>query len=166
METDDCWEWNKNVSKRGDGLTGYGYVYIPKSDSSPNRGKRVRASRFFYGLIGTIPEGMQVLHRCDNKLCVNPAHLFLGTQKDNMDDCAAKGRTYRGGAHNPQAGEEHVHHKLTQAQVDELRLRKARDRTPNRTLAEDYGISSCAVSRIINGLKWKKSYRGKGVTLL
>ena len=74
-----CWEWT--ACKAG----GYGQIYV--------RGKLVYAHRLSWVWAnGKIPKGLFVLHKCDNRVCVNPDHLFLGTNKDNMQDCVRKGR--------------------------------------------------------------------------
>jgi hypothetical protein len=86
-KTDDCWIW-KGYEKS----CGYGGMRA--------YGKNWFAHRLSYTLnIGEIPEGMYVCHKCDNPICVRPDHLFLGTHKDNMADCKAKGR-YVGGRGN------------------------------------------------------------------
>lgn len=75
----DCWIWTGNIDARG-----YGRVH------KDNR--RQRAHRVAYELsIGEIPEGLLACHSCDNKRCVNPSHIFIGTQKDNMQDWTKKG---------------------------------------------------------------------------
>lgn len=74
-----CWEWKNSVGKNQ-----YGHMGIGKKTSP--------AHRVSYELfIGEIPEGLFICHKCDNKPCVNPMHLFVGTQKDNMTDAQSKG---------------------------------------------------------------------------
>jgi len=80
-----CWEWQWSVFKQ----TGYGQFAL--DSKTP-----VNAHRMSWELVnGTIPTGLHVLHKCDNRKCVNPEHLFLGTDKDNMLDKKQKGRTSR-----------------------------------------------------------------------
>lgn len=78
---DSCWLWTGAQSPRG-----YGAFVVSRGDVRT-------ASRVSWELVnGPIPDGLWVLHRCDNPPCVNPDHLFLGTHQDNMDDMAQKGR--------------------------------------------------------------------------
>jgi len=75
-----CWEWT--------GWTAHGYGYFRHDD-----GRDWRAPRASYELfVGPIPEGMNVLHHCDNPPCVRPDHLYAGTSSDNMRDCVVRGR--------------------------------------------------------------------------
>lgn len=81
----DCWEWTAGVDTMG-----YGALRVPGPRTS---NKKIRASRYSWMLHnGTIPSGKHVLHTCDNRRCVNPKHLWLGSHSDNMKDMAAKGR--------------------------------------------------------------------------
>lgn len=81
----DCWQWTAHVY-------GSGYGHFQVSHRHPSKAHRVA----WFLTFGKIPAGMSVLHRCDNRRCVNPAHLFLGTNSDNMADKVAKGRQARG----------------------------------------------------------------------
>lgn len=86
VDPEGCWIWNK-VALKG----GYGRIRIDD--------KMVLAHRASYeNFVGPIPEGHQVLHRCDKPSCINPSCLFLGTQVDNMADMVAKGRQVRANA--------------------------------------------------------------------
>jgi hypothetical protein len=88
VQNQKCWIWHG--SKNGDG---YGCLsFMGKSMGAH------RASWLIHN--GEIPEGKSVLHECDNPPCVNPAHLFLGTQGDNVRDCARKGRIRGGKGHS------------------------------------------------------------------
>ncbi len=77
-----CWQWMRCLSPKG-----YGKIF--------DRGKHKRAHRISWEIYhGPIPSNLLVCHTCDNPSCVNPNHLFLGTQKDNRVDCSTKGRTF------------------------------------------------------------------------
>lgn len=112
-----------------------------------NTHRYVKAHRLSWELaVGReIPHGLQVLHKCDTPRCVNPEHLFLGTNADNMADKAQKGRAYR------PSGETAPLAKLTEAQVLEI----FHSDDAGVTLANRYSVSPNAVSRIKLRHTWR-----------
>jgi hypothetical protein len=138
-----CWLWNGPVCKDG-----YGKV--------KRFGKTLRAHRVFYEAhVAPIPEGLLVLHRCDTPKCVNPEHLFVGTQLDNERDKDRKKRRSPSPSishpHLLSRGEKHYHAKLTDDAVREIR----NSVTPARTLAALYGVSLSAIWRARNRSFWR-----------
>ena len=90
-----CWNWTGAKDR-----VGYGRVKV--SLGSRDQFRFTSAHRYSYELnVGEIPHGMNVLHRCDNRSCCNPEHLFVGTQQENMLDMHAKGRGPKGYKRNP-----------------------------------------------------------------
>jgi hypothetical protein len=96
-------------------------------------------------MVGEIPPGMHVLHHCDNPPCINPSHLFLGTQADNMRDKEQKGR-----GNHPQ-GERHGRAKLTEADVLMIRA----SALSNGALARQLGVTKKTVRRARDGRAWR-----------
>lgn len=98
---------------------------------------------------GSIPDGLFVCHHCDNRKCVRPDHLFLGTQIDNMSDCCQKGRQAK--------GEGVAGVRLTEEQVLEIRRRyEPRSRRNGcRALAREFKVSDGLISYIVNNKIWK-----------
>lgn len=132
-----CLEWIAGIAK-----TGYGAFRF--------NGHNVPTHRLAYEFTnGAIPIGLCVCHRCDNRKCVNPAHLFLGTHQDNNRDMWQKGRGAR-----PQ-GEDCSNAKLTAAQVLEIRQLRASTGLSFRKIGERYGVNPNTIRFIINGRSWK-----------
>jgi hypothetical protein len=103
---------------------------------------------------GRVPDGLWVLHHCDNPPCVNPAHLYVGTHADNMRDMRERRRHwYHADPANIIRGERSGAAKLTEAQVRELRRLHDAGRSYG-SLAREYGVSRQAVSSAITGRSW------------
>jgi hypothetical protein len=103
-----------------------------------------------------IPEGLVVLHECDNPPCVRPEHLRAGTQADNVADRVAKNRSYRGP--HPwfvvdNRGERNGQSKLTNVAVEEIRRRSAKGET-GASLARAFEVSKPTISMILTGMLW------------
>lgn len=94
------------------------------------------------------PRGMCVLHRCDNRLCVNPDHLFLGTNSENMADMVGKGRAAK--------GEKNVHAKLTLEQVRHIRRSKSEGAKVS-ALAKQFGVTQATIYYIVSGTTWREA---------
>ena len=115
--------------------------------SRNHRGTRI--SRVMYEKYrGPIPDGLFVCHKCDNTMCINPQHLFLGTHQDNMDDMNKKGRHGRAST----KGEKHGMAKLTEDKVREIRNIKGMNQ---REIAKKYGLHYTHVNKIIKREIWK-----------
>jgi hypothetical protein len=131
----ECWPWTGCTTSNGYGR------------ASRDGGANVLAHRFAFELVfGPIPSGLLILHACDTPACVNPAHLRVGTQQENVLDCVLKGRSAR--------GEKNGHAKLTVADVRAIHRDLDRHR-PRRAIAESFGISTKTVSRISQAATWK-----------
>ena len=144
-------------------------------------GRTTSAHRVAYckehGLSLSDIKGLQVCHACDNPKCVNPEHLWLGTRKQNMQDCIAKGRFSRGASHSQalaardfrydaehsrrtragcKKGPDSAKAKLSAADVRELRAAWGRREASQKILAARFGVSQAAVSLIVNRLTYKE----------
>jgi hypothetical protein len=131
-----CWLWIGLLNDNGYGVT-----------NRSGEQRTLYAHRAAWELFrGPVPEGMNVLHRCDVKCCVNPDHLFLGTLGDNNRDTVAKGRNAR--------GERSPHARLTEAQVREIRRRHAAGEMIF-SLAREFGLAKPHVWKICARQLWK-----------
>lgn len=135
LQPHECWEWNAYCGGPGYGQIGIGGY------------KLEYAHRLAWMLTyGEVPDGLFVLHRCDNRRCCNPMHLFLGTNAGNMADCCMKGRTSRGEL-RPQAI-------LTEVDVDTIRKRCEAGETC-KAIGDEYGIARTTVSGIKHHYSWR-----------
>lgn len=139
-----CWQWFGN-------RTSNNYGQVKWTPRHKNRMLAHRASWLIHK--GEIPE-LCVLHKCDNRLCVNPNHLFLGTQKDNIQDCLRKGRLNPGGG-APQNGENNFNAKLSNVDVFEIRRRYSQEGSSVKFLAKAFGVSDTSIRMIIRRKTWK-----------
>lgn len=130
---DDCWVWTANRNSGG-----YGHFRMPT--------RTLGAHRVAYALSNgeSLPD-LDVLHTCDNPPCCNPAHLWLGTDIENSIDKVNKGRSPK--------GERHGLHKLTDAQVAEIRERYAKGGCSYKSLAPEYGVTYQHIGAVIRKLR-------------
>ncbi len=132
LKTDTCWLWTGSRNEHGYGKMKVGYKNYQ------------RAHRVAWDLlVGPIPAGLFLLHSCDTPACVNPKHLFLGTQADNMQDATNKNRCPK--------GERASWSKLTETQVVAIRS----DPRLQDIIAQEYGLCQQSVSLIKRRITWK-----------
>ena len=131
---DDCWLWTG--ATRGGGYGTFKYC-----------GRTVSTHRYSYELfVGPIPDGLYVLHRCDVRACVNPAHLFLGTNADNLRDMVEKRRG--------NIGQRHGMSKLTDDDVRAIRIACA-DGESRASVAKRYPVHRSGIEKVVNGISWR-----------
>ena len=129
-DKESCWNWNGEFYHDG-----YGKISL--------RNKKFAAHRMSYSLnFGCVPAGLFVCHKCDNKACVNPNHLFLGTHEDNMRDMRNKGRRKEGRA------------KVTPEQVIEIR-KKWQEGFSTAQIAKSYGVRTALILRVVKFRTWR-----------
>jgi hypothetical protein len=129
----DCWIWTGGKTSVGYGLIAIG-------------GKRQSVHRLSYELSnGPIPEGLIVRHKCDNPLCVNPAHLEVGTHKDNTNDMIQRGRLAQGPKRKS---------KLSEESVISIRFKHLSGTTQSQ-LAKEFNVSISTINGIVLGRTWQ-----------
>lgn len=130
-----CWEWKGYQNGYGYGLIGVGI-------------RRLMAHRISWQIHhGPIPEGLCVLHRCDNRACVRPDHLFLGTLSENSLDRHLKGRSAFGMRHGMA--------KLSEDGIKRIRLKYSGGGISQGKLAEEYGVAKSLIWAILRRKIWK-----------
>jgi len=140
LKTDGCWGWSGSVD-------GHGYGTLSNrmgSKYSPEKLHRVSYEKYF----GKIPEGFYICHKCDNPICSNPDHLFIGTQKDNMKDCSRKGRLRKKSLLNLNRKKS-----LSENDVKEIRLLKfaaknGRGGVTVKEVAKKYGVCTDLITDV------------------
>jgi len=135
---DDCWNWTGGILG-----SGYGQFTLVDHKSTP-------AHRFAYELVkGNIPDGLFVCHACDNRRCCNPTHLWLGTNKDNMQDMVRKGRNA------VRKGSDANTSKFTNEQVRQIRSDYADGKYTKKDLRSMYKVTKATIERMLSN----KTYR-------
>ena len=144
---DGCWLWRAAKNKHG-----YGLFSVS--------GRSTLAHRVAYELMnGPIPTGRSVMHKCDTPSCVNPDHMRVGTQSDNVQDMVEKGRVSRGQRHSEVLrrtalkGDKHWRARLTADAVRAIRA-AASNGVSGSELARRYGVDPSTVSLVISGRTW------------
>lgn len=134
----ECWEW----------LGGHGGKAMVATFSF--NGESSNAARFSFWIhTGVWPGNLEVCHSCDNAMCVNPNHLWLGTHLENMHDALRKGRLGKN------RGERHGNAKLTEAGVKEIREKYAAGGITTVRLAKEYGVCQATIAHVVNRIAWK-----------
>lgn len=141
-QDDGCWTWQRNAI-----VGGYGRLRW--------KGKHVLAHRFAAYLSGMLDtpssNGILVLHKCDTRLCCNPAHLFLGTHADNTRDAMNKGRQVLPDNRGVNSG----HSKLSKGDVSDIREAYAAGGKTQQQLASTYGVHQMTISKLIRGVTYR-----------
>lgn len=131
-----CWIWQG--ARQGSG--GYGFFWLDQENMGAHRASHVLFK-------GPIPEGLVIMHSCDDRECVNPAHLTPGTHAENSADMVRKGRSIRGDAHNRA--------KLTEDHVRAIRAEYIHRYGELKRLANKYNVTGPTIEGIVKGRLWK-----------
>ena len=140
VDENQCWIFQGATRKKG---LPYGWITYKKTQMNAHRASWIETN-------GQIPDGLNVCHKCDVPQCINPEHLFLGTQKENVLDMWNKGRHPRINL----GGEKNRASKITLEQVREIRFMLSQ-KIKQRVIAEKFNISQVAVSDIKRKKRWQ-----------
>jgi hypothetical protein len=146
-----CWEWTGHTTPHG-----YGMICM-----GGHKGKNVTTHRVSYMLHhGAIPSRACVLHKCDNRKCVRPDHLYLGTQADNVRDMYQRNRQPKNDRvalmlKTPTIGSMNGSAKLTEGDVQEIRQRSTGRRGEAHRFAEEFGVNAMSIYKVLKGKTWK-----------
>ena len=136
QKTDNCWFWLAGKDEKG-----YGLFWNKKT---------WRAHRFSWTIhYGKILRKLQVLHKCDNPSCVNPTHLFLGTNQDNVNDKMNKGRE------NPSKGSNHYISKLKEKDIPKIKILYKTGNFTLKEIAKKYKVYYTTIQKIVTNQTWK-----------
>ena len=136
-----CWEWTGALLTKG-----YGQYR--------RNGRDISAHRYSYFLnFGEFDTKLNVLHHCDNRKCVNPSHLFLGTNLENVQDRNKKGRQFR------PVGEANGHSKITEKDVIEIYKMYDSGKYKQKEIAQMFGIAECSITFILTGKSWNYLFK-------
>ena len=142
-DDDECWLWTGSKNHKG-----YGLIRIDGKLFLSHRYSFVKHNP--YGLSFDDIEGCVVCHECDNPACVNPAHLFVGTMKDNSIDMTIKGRHGQTGS----KGEKHWKAKLQDFHIREIRHAYLAGGVTQKQLADEFGVSKTTIGEIVRNKLW------------
>jgi hypothetical protein len=142
--TDGCWLWTAATTN------GYGILSVKHRSRAPLKAHRVSWEIHH----GPIPGNMHVLHTCDQRLCVNPDHLWLGTNADNTADRVSKGRTRTWATDRERLGSSHPRAKLTEAIVLESRALWRSGEETSVSLAKRHGVAQATMHAALTGQTW------------
>lgn len=147
-KSDSCWTWTGNKTRNG-----YGVFDWPAKPLDQFGTSRLAHRMSLEDVQGKIPKGLLGLHRCDNRICVNPEHLFMGTSSENLLDASSKKRLPL--QNNPLLSPSIV---LTQEIVDALRKDYSTGLYNQAQLAKKHGVNRCTAACVVNGKTWVRTF--------
>ena len=135
---DECWEWTAALNR------GYGWFNIHRKARHSNR-----VAAFLCGLIDSMDSKLHVLHKCDNPKCCNPNHFFLGTNRDNIADRVAKGRT----GFRRMIGETNGMAKLSNEDIKNIRKMYNEGNASQSQIARLFNVRQPHISKVVNNIR-------------